>query len=329
MAVDTLKMKRKYKDMRNSLLEFSSKEFLVFLFFLAVSATFWFLSTLNDTYEKECSLRIEMTDIPKNIVITEALPDTVRVTLRDKGFNLLEYYFGDELRTIHLRFSQYAKPKGKGSITQNDIQRILKGRLLGTTSITSVKADKWDFYYSYGSMKKVPIIVEGQLLPATNYYITRTVMTPDSASVYASNEALDTIKAVYTVPQNMVGIKESTTHNVELQPITGARIEPATVTMSLIAEQMTEVTVNVPVKPINVPEGKMLKTFPARVDVKVTVGLARVAQMKPELFNVVADYDDLPTDSNEKIKIKIITQPRGIVRAHLKISAVDYVLETF
>lgn len=327
--MDTLKIKKKYKDMRNSLLEFSSKEFLIFLFFLAVSATFWFLSTLNDTYEKEYPIRIEITDIPKNIVITEGLPDTIRVTLRDKGFSLLEYSFGDELRTIHLRFAQYAKPKGKGNITQGDIQKILKSRLLGTTSITSVKSDKWDFYYNYGSMKRVPIVIEGQLLPATNYYVTRTVLTPDSASVYASNDALDTIRAVYTVPQNLVGIKESSTHNVALQSITGARVEPSSVTMSLIAEQMTEVTVSVPIKTINVPEGKMLKTFPARVDVKVTVALARMAQIKPELFNVVADYNDLPNNINEKIKVKILMRPRGIVRANLMTSMVDYILETF
>lgn len=315
--------------MRNSLLEFSSKEFLIFVFFLAVSATFWFLSTLNDTYEKEYPLKMEITDIPRNIVITEPLPDSIRVTLRDKGFNLMEYSFGDELRTIHLRFSQFARPKGKGGITQNDIQKILKTRLLGTTAITSVKADKWDFYYNYGAMKRVPILVEGQLVPATNYYVTRTVLTPDSASVYASTEALDTIKAAYTEPQNIVGIKESSTHKVALQSITGARVEPSTITMSLIAEQMTEVTVNVPVKPVNVPEGKSLKTFPARVEVKVTVGLARMSQIKPELFNVVADYDDLPGNTNEKMKIKILTQPRGIVRAHLKTNMVDYVLETF
>lgn len=327
--MDRLKIERKYKDLRNSLLEFSSKEFLIFLSFLVVSATFWFLSTLNDTYEKEYPLRIEVTDIPRNIVITEALPDTIRVTLRDKGFNLLEYSFGNELRPIHLKFSQYAKPKGKGGISQNEIQKILKARLLGSTSITAVKSDKWDFYYNYGAMKRVPILVEGQLLPAANYYVTRTVLTPDSANVYASNEALDTIKAVYTEPQNITGIKESSTHTVELQPITGARVEPSTVSMSLIAEQMTEVTVSVPVKPVNVPEGKSLKTFPARVEVKVTVGLARMTQIKPELFNVVADYDDLPVNGSEKMKIKIMTQPRGIVRAQLKTSMVDYILETF
>lgn len=315
--------------MRDSLPVFSSKEFLIFCFFLAISATFWFLSTLNDTYEKEYPLRVEITDIPHNVVITEPLPDTIRVVLRDKGYSLLEYAFNNTLRPIHLHFAHYAKTGGKGSITQNDIQKILKLRTLETTSITAVKSDRWDFYYSYGEMKKVPIVVEGQLLPAPNYFVTRTVLTPDSASVYAATSALDTIKAVYTEPQNIVDIKESATHHVALQKITGARIEPSTVRMSLIAEQMTEVTVSVPIKPVNVPEGVMLKTFPARVDVKVTVSLSSASQIKPELFNVVADYNDLSANPSEKLKVKIMVQPRGIVRAALKTNKVDYILENF
>lgn len=327
--MDTLQISKKYKELRNSLLEFSSKEFLIFLFFLAVSATFWFLSTLNDTYEREYPVRVEITDIPRNIVITEPFPDTIKVVLRDKGFNLLEFAFNDALRPIHLRFAQYAKAGGKGTIFSGDIQKIIRSRTTETTAITSVKADRWDFYYNYGAMKKVPIAIYGQVMPAANYFITRTVFTPDSVSVYASTDALDTISVAYTIPLNLTGIKESSTHTVTLQKVTGARIEPSTITMSLIAEQLTEVMINVPVRPVNVPDGIVLKTFPARVDIKVTTGLARISQIKPELFNVVADYNDISANPNEKLKVKIMVQPRGIVRATIKDNKVDYILETF
>lgn len=323
-----MQISKTYKDLRNSLPEFSSKEFLIFLSFLAVSATFWFLSTLNDTYEREYPVKIEITDIPHNIVITEPLPDTIKVTLRDKGFNLMEYAINDVLRPIHLRFAQYAKAGGKGSISAADIQKIMKSRTMQTTSITSVKSDRWDFYYNYGAMKKVPIAIYGQVMPATNYFITRTVFTPDSVTVYASTDALDTINVVYTTPLNLTGIKESSTHSVGTQKITGARIEPSTVSMSLIAEQLTEVIINAPIRPVNVPEGIALKTFPARVDIKVTAAVARISQVKPELFSVVADYNDISANPNEKLKVKIMVQPRGIVRATIKDNKVDYILET-
>lgn len=323
----SLTLVKKYKQIKNSLLDFSSKEFFIFLFFLATSATFWFISTLNDTYEKDYPVRVEIIDVPKDIVITESLPDTIRVILRDKGFNLLKYSFGDELQPIQLHFPQYAKSNGKGIITQNDIQKVMKGRMEPTTSITSVKSDRWEFFYSLGTKKRVPIVIDGQLIPASNYYVSRTVFTPDSATVYASATALDTIYAVYTKTQNITNIKKSETYTVELQPIMGAKIDPQTVKMSLFADQMTEVNVNVPIKTINVPEGVSLKTFPARIDVRVAVGLKQSSLIKPEQFTIVADYNDINDASHDKVAIRIQVQPKGIVRASLKVNKVDYIIE--
>lgn len=327
--MDTLTLKKIYKDLRNSLDKFSSKEFLIFLFFLAVSAFFWFLSTLNDTYEKEYAIGLTVTSVPNDIVITEPLPDTIRVVIKDKGFNLLKYAFAGMMQPIQLKFGTYARTNGKGSVTQNDIQKILKGRIAETTHITSIKADKLEFYYSHGTSKKVPILIAGQLVPASNYFVTRTMLTPDSATVYATKEALDTINAVFTESLDITGIKESVTYNVPLQGITGAKIDPRLVKMSLFADQMTEVVVNVPIKTTNVPEGMALKTFPARVDIRVAVPLNRSGAIKPDLFTVVADYNELPKSGNDRLNIRIFIQPKGIVRATLGVHKVDYVIENY
>ena len=40
-----------------------NKEFLIFLFFLALSGSFWLLMALNETYEKECVVGVRMTDV--------------------------------------------------------------------------------------------------------------------------------------------------------------------------------------------------------------------------------------------------------------------------
>ena len=50
----------------------------MFLFFLAVSAGFWFMTVLNETTEKEIAVPVQLYGIPNNIVITEPLPDTIR-----------------------------------------------------------------------------------------------------------------------------------------------------------------------------------------------------------------------------------------------------------
>ncbi|HEY9551294.1 MAG TPA: YbbR-like domain-containing protein, partial [Prevotella sp.] len=69
---------------RNFLFSSVNKEFLIFLFFLALSGAFWLSMTLDESYEKELAVPIKMVNIPKNAVITTELEDTVRVTIRDK-----------------------------------------------------------------------------------------------------------------------------------------------------------------------------------------------------------------------------------------------------
>ena len=77
-----------------------NKELLIFLFFLGLSGIFWLNMALNETYEKEFAIPVSVVGIPKNAVLTSDEVDTVRMTIRDKGFTLLTYMYGDVLKKI-------------------------------------------------------------------------------------------------------------------------------------------------------------------------------------------------------------------------------------
>ena len=49
-------LRRIYNIIKGFLSDFSGKEFLIFLFFLALSGIFWLMMTLNETYEVEYKL---------------------------------------------------------------------------------------------------------------------------------------------------------------------------------------------------------------------------------------------------------------------------------
>jgi len=111
-----------------------NKEFLIFLFFLALSGGFWLLATLNETYEKDFYVPVHITNIPKNVVITTNEEDTVRVTLRDKGFTIMAYLYSHKLQPVLINYGSYARKKaGKGVIPIADIQKhILEDDGTGT-----------------------------------------------------------------------------------------------------------------------------------------------------------------------------------------------------
>ena len=63
-----------------------NKEFLVFLFFFAISGAFWFVLAVKEPVEREVSIPVMVTNIPKNVILTDDSFDTLKVSVRDEGY---------------------------------------------------------------------------------------------------------------------------------------------------------------------------------------------------------------------------------------------------
>lgn len=314
--------------LKRSLPRIKGKDLVAFGIFLTISASFWFVSTLNDTYEMEIKVPLQMSEVPEHIVITEPLPDSVTFTVKDKGFILLQHQLEDKDRPIRLPFKLYKGKDGKGSISANEVQKIFATRFPSSTRIVSVKAKHWDFCFNHGAHKSIPVVIEANFSPKANYYISSVTVTPDTVSVFASTKALDTILSVKTEQIRMDNVSQSFSQEVELQRLYGSKMNPAKVKLNVICEQITEASFIVPITVINAPKNIVVKTFPARIEVRAAVGVKSSDQIKPELFSVVADYNELDGENKTKIPIRIVKTPKGILKATLKTQSVDYLLET-
>ena len=324
------------RNLRHFLMALLSKEFLVFLFFLFISGIFWLLMSLNETYEKEVVVGVRMINVPKNVVVTSEIPSSVRVVLRDKGYTIGSYIYGDVLHAITIDFADYSNGKGYGNVPQSDIQKQLYLQLYKSTKIVSVKPDKMEFYYNLGRHKKVPVKMTGQVTPANSYYLSRVSFSPDSVDVYARKDLLDSITVVYTTFQKVMGLSDTTTIKAPLRVIKGAKMVPNSVTMTLVPDVLTEESVEVPVEGVNIPDGKVLRTFPSKVRVKFVVGANRLRTMPKNMetrailpvgFRLVADYNSITQEQKDKCSIYLLTTPRGIRNAQPVISEVDYLIE--
>jgi len=320
-------LKRTATKAKDFLFNIVNKEFLVFLFFLILSGAFWLSMTLEETYEKEYRIPIQLTGVPRKTIITTEMADSINVTLRDKGFAFIGYLTGNALRPIYVSFSSYAKDNGRGAVPLTDIQKILQKRFYKSTKITSLKPDKLEFYYSNGQAKTVPVRFAGKVQPAKNYYLTQMRITPEKVTVYASKNLLDSISQVLTKAVSFANINDTLVKEVELQKITGAKCVPSTVKVSLYPDILTEESIEVPITPVNVPEGKALRTFPSRIRISFVTGSKTYRTIKPEQFLVVADYADLDSVRSEKCTIHLRTAPQGVRNAKLETNQVDYLLE--
>ena len=318
-----------WKSVREFLFTKTSKEILIFIFFLGLSGVFWLALTLNEVYEKDFAIPVSVVDIPKNAVLTSDEVDTIRVTIRDKGFVLATYKYGEALGRIQLPFRNYTHNNGTGIIPASEIQKYIYKNLVSSSKITSIKPEKLEFFYSYGSKKTVPVRWSGRVIPEELYFISRVSYDPDSITIYASEDKLDSISMVYTEQLNYANFRDTLTIECNLAKLKGVKTVPDHIRVSFYTDVLTEERItNIPIIGINMPEGKVLRTFPAKTSVSFVAGVSLYRNLKPEDFTVIADYQEIRKNPSEKCRIYLKKVPNGISRAKLETNMVDYLIES-
>ena len=316
------------RQVSNFLFSRANREFLIFLFFFAIAGIFWLQKALNDSYQQELKVLVHYTNIPKNCVMTSLETDTLSVVVADKGISLLPYIYNKERRTINVDFLDRPRDNGQGTITQSELQKMVGTVFQASTKVVSIKPDKLTFTYNNGERKRVPVKVEGHIVPDDLYFIAQTHIEPDSITIYASRQVLDSTHYVTTEHLNVTGFHDTLTVSARLKQRTGVKMVPGLVAVRFATDILTEESVgDIPIVGINMPEGKVLRTFPSKTKVKFVTGMKNYQTLTPKDFLVIADYNEIVKNQSPKCNIYLRRQPEGIMRARLETQQVDYLIE--
>lgn len=297
------------------------------MFFLMASGAFWLVLSLNEETDHELLIPIRLVNIPKNVVVTTNVEDTLHVNVHDKGFIIMTYIYGSKLKPIDIDFSRYTDDRKKSSISGSDLQRLVFQTLYKSTKVTSIRPDHFDIVYTFGHSKKVPVKMSGRVDPGESHYLASVKFWPDSVLIYADDEKLDSIKEAFTESIYLQNFTDTVMRDVALKRIYGVKYIPNKVKIGLYPDVMTEQRIEVPITAINMPEGKVLRTFPQRVKVIFVTGASMFRSIRPESFKVVADYNDIKANPSDKCTVRIIAVPHGVRNARPEIGSVDYLIE--
>ena len=317
-----------FSTIRSFLFSKTNREFLIFLFFLALSGIFWLVMTLNETYEKEVVVPVRISGVPADIMLTSDEVDTIRVTVRDRGIMIFTYIYGEELKSVEAHFKNYDQGGGTGIISTAELTKLVQQHLSGSGKVTAVKPERLKFYYNTGANKRVPVRWRGRVIPEHLYFLSDVTYSPDSVTVYASEDRLDSIRMVYTEPLNYVGFRDTLVVDCRLRKMEGVKMVPDRVKTTFYTDVLTEESMDgIPVRGINLPKGKVLRTFPAKVSVKFVTGVNVYRTLTPNDFAVVVDYNELKNQKSDKCNLYLEQVPEGITHASLVTRQVDYLLE--
>lgn len=315
-------IKDKWQTLRNTT---GFRNAMLFLVFVGVATVFWFILALNDSAQDHFNVNIRIVNQPDSVTFISDVPERIHVSVSDKGTNLwrngyLKHPF------INIDFKEYSND-GVLRFSYNDLITSLRESFGGSASITSVSLDSLQLFYTTNPGKRVPIVVNCQVYPASGTTLEGSVKaSPGSVYVYGSKAVLDTIHYVFTEPVTLRNINETTTLEVKIQKIKDARCLPSKVNLTVPIEPLVRKEAMITVDAVNVPKGEELLLFPSKVPVEYYVAMSRLNDDEDSNIHLIVNYDDIRYSKDGKLKIEKKNYPDRLKNLTLRTDSIEYAI---
>lgn len=302
-----------------------AKTVMQYLVFLFISFVFWLVLTLNNSYQQDFEIPLKITSIPDSTTLINDAPATIRVAIKDRGANMLKYSFGN-LPTISIDFKEYADGNGAFRVPEAQLRSVMVGAFAGTANISSITPDSLRILYTNLPGKKVPVRLDLDIVPNLQYVINGAVRTSvDSVTVYSNRQTLSELTEVYTYHVREKELTDTLRREVAISPITGARIEPKNIVVTIPVEQLINKTQMVPVVTANSPGNVNVLTFPAMVEASFLVPQSMYRRKLD--IKVAADYNEIMYATSNKVAVKVVEVPAICKSVSLSVDSVEYLIE--
>ena len=301
------------------------RSILLYLFFVVISAIFWSFLTFNSDVQLDIEVPVEMSK-PNNVHLLAKVPDTLTVTIRDRGYRVLSYMFHKTPKVV-LRFSDYSDGNSVFKIDQSHLKKALSTVLNKHANIISVLPESINIKFTDLPGKKVPVKTDILVEPREDYTLYGAlIQSQDSVLVFSDAKTLSEINQVYTYHVEEKDLTDTLRRRVNIAPINGAVIEPRAIDIVVPIEKLKTQTHNVKIVVRNAPHGVKMLLFPS--DVQVTYR-SPVSRIKDDAgITAVVDFNavDFSSPSN-KVKVMIGEIPAAYQDVKLSHDSVEYIIE--
>ncbi len=315
----------------NFIKNIDGKDFRIFLLFLLISVLVWQIEKLRQTFPEDTSLNIKCENVPEGYVTPPSLDKSVRVRLEGNGFSLLRMYLTND-RNVRVNVSSLNKFSSDGKTWAVFITRRLNGQktdLPEHVRIAEVFTDTVFIPLLTVKRRKLPIIVrdEVSLMPQYVFSSQRKVI-PDSVTVTATSDVMDTIRAIYTEVQDPMVLNDTMRLEVPLILPEMAEASSKSAILEYDVEPFAEKKLLIPIQPINVASGYSCKIFPPNARVSFNVGLSKFEDADESCFRVIADFSNIrPGDNVSRVRLSLTKSPDFIQNVSFSPSFAEFILQ--
>lgn len=304
-----------------------SREIGIFLAFLSLSTLFWLITSLNDNSSSTYKIPLAYTNIPTDAVILRELPTELTVVLKDKGSELLNYHFKG-FKPIEVDFESYNQAGGLYTIPTTQLATTLRSQLKNNTSTLSQQPDTINIFFTQQPGKRLPIVYDTHVSANPHYVIGGELhYRTDSATLYAPKQLLDETTMLYAEAISLLNLTDTTTAELTINPLYGAKIEPPTVTLTVPVEELTIKKLELPIEVYNLPKGYSLIAFPPTATVTCMLPVSKFGALTTHTIEVGVDGSKLLSRPSKTLQIEVTKMPSYLSSIELYPQEIEYILE--
>ena len=301
-----------------------SKDILIFLLFVGLVFAFWWGRSMTSSRDGNIRVEINYSGVDDRVVFATPLPTQLTISVRDNGKQLR--HLSRQTLSLNLSLSSLiTEREGVLQLTADMLRPRLQDILPGSTIVLQIIPEHFQTSYHLESAKMVPIVLQAQVKYAAQHQAkTLPLLSIDSICLYGTEKTLSNIDCIYTDSILISDLRDSITQTVALQLPATIRCSTTQIQVTFQAEQFTDKSFTLPIRPQLVPEGEHMRLFPQQTNVVVRVGMSHYAQVSVEDLTAICHY---PNKHCDALPIEIQTNNPYISNIRCYPSAVEYIIE--
>ena len=317
------------KKLQGLLFTFNNKTLLKYFFFFLISFSFWFLSMLSKYHETSLSLPVEYINFPVDKILFSDPPSYIDIRVKSPGFSILFYNF-ISCPTLILDISKAnIKTNKRGSDIFwliNSKRKYIVDLLPGSMELITVNPSKILLQFTNKESKRVPVKLKSDItLKPELWYAQPITLTPDSITIYADLNKLDSIDFLETQPLILSDISNGGIYNIPIEPINGIEYDIDDVNVNLEVEYFIEETISYKLNYINMREGYKIRLFPEFVQITLRVSKEKYHILQTDLLEPIVDISQI-SNQNNRLEVKVINLPSFVQLERIYPSSVEFML---
>jgi len=310
------------------------RDFLVFVFFLLLSFSFWLLNGLGDELSSKIKYPVRFINPPDNRVLIGSLPSKLEFSVKGPGYTILKLKMSGSRAPVVVDMSTLNYLTNQGSRTYNyyvlttGLKEDFSQQLRANIDIQRIQPDTLTFSFDLIESKKVPVIPIAEVLTDPEYFVNGKLSTePDSITITGPRLIIDTVKFVMTKNLRYSGIKQSFTRNVSLVGSKQFLISDKKVKLIVPVDQFTEARLELPVKIINKPDSIEIRLFPNSVIVHLLVSVSDYKSVFESNISAIVDFASIDPEKSDKLPVIITSVPANTNTVKYTPQELDYIVE--